>query len=182
MRIDPERRVVEEHAAVDLADVDKLHHAARDRCDRGFEAERDAQIACEMVEGAERQNAERHLAAGEDRGRRTKAAVAAADNDGGEFRLPVAAEGGECAPHRLGDPAIRHRCDLGGEPDRGAGRREFCLRSFERVGRKAAALRIEHDEDFHGALIADNPDAAPAPRPAITTARSRLRFRSRSCA
>jgi hypothetical protein len=63
--VEADRRVVDEHAAVDLADVDRLGRAVADRADGVGELERHREVLREVVERAEREHGQRHRGAGE---------------------------------------------------------------------------------------------------------------------
>ena len=77
-RVEAERRVVEEDLAVDLADVDAVDLPLGDQPDGGLGIGRELEVAGEVVERAERQDAERHLAVHQHRGHGPDGAVAAA--------------------------------------------------------------------------------------------------------
>ena len=122
LRVQAEARVVEKEAAVDIGDIDRMDVAVGDRCERGFGFERDAEVAGEMVQRAQRQHAECDSAAHQRTGDAAERAVAAARDDD-------AAIGGERAAHgridlraaveRFDRPAVgepRHRLVQPGEP------------------------------------------------------------------
>jgi hypothetical protein len=69
---------VDEHAAVDLSDVDLLHLAGEQGPDGRFEVQRDADIPGEMIERAYRQNAKRRIAPGQRAGDRIDRSIASA--------------------------------------------------------------------------------------------------------
>jgi hypothetical protein len=87
IRIDADRRVIDEDLAIDLAEIDHAGLAATD-CRRGaVEVEREAEILGEMIERSERNDAERHPRSSEHTRHGADAAVAASGDD----RVDVAA-------------------------------------------------------------------------------------------
>ena len=58
-RVQPDAGVVQKQVSIDFADVYRRRIALRDQRQRRFEVERDAEVLREVVEGAERQHAER---------------------------------------------------------------------------------------------------------------------------
>ena len=80
-RVEAEDRVVDEDLAVDLADVESAHAAAPQELHGRRQIDRDAEVAREMVESPEGQDAERHVPADQGRGDRPDRAVAAAGRD-----------------------------------------------------------------------------------------------------
>ena len=93
-RVEADARVVDEDAAVELADVDQLGLAVDDRLYRRVEVERNADVLGEVIERAERQHAERGLRADERRGDGAHRAVAAGGDDGAAAALRIAAGDG----------------------------------------------------------------------------------------
>ena len=81
VRIDADRGIVDEGLAIDLGKVDGALHALGDHLSRLAEMERNAEVLGEMIERAERQNAEGNVGAGKHAGHGANAAVAAADHD-----------------------------------------------------------------------------------------------------
>src|SRR5205085_12175103 len=65
-RVESEARIVDEDTAVDLAHVHRTDSPLADAARRLPDCERDAQVFREVVERAERQDAERLLCAGEE--------------------------------------------------------------------------------------------------------------------
>ena len=61
VRVDADRRVVDEDSPVDLADVDTHAATAGDHADRLVDIRRQAEIPGEVIERAERQNTQRHV-------------------------------------------------------------------------------------------------------------------------
>ena len=102
-RIEADGGVVDEDAIVDLADVDSCEVSRRDDRDRLAKVERDVEILREVIEGAERENAERGLRADHAGRDAADGAVAAAGHDDG------------CA--RAGLPGGRRRVLAGAERD-----------------------------------------------------------------
>jgi hypothetical protein len=82
MRVDAERDVVDEDAAIDCADIDPPHPLFGDDASGIREIERQPEIAGEVIEGAEREDVQRHIAAGERCGGAADAAVAPGDDGG----------------------------------------------------------------------------------------------------
>ena len=76
-----DRGIVDEGAAVDLGDIDAALVAGSDDRRRLGKVEGNAEIAGEMVERAERQQAHRRLAAGQRAGDRAHRPVAAGGDD-----------------------------------------------------------------------------------------------------
>src|SRR4029453_15923082 len=93
IRVDADRRVVDEDLAVDLAEIDHAGLTASD-CLRGaLEVERKPEVLGEMIERSERNDAERHARSGEHACNGANAAVAASGDD----RVDVPAP---CLPKR----------------------------------------------------------------------------------
>ena len=79
--VEADRRVVDEHPAVDLGDVDPARAPGGDRGTGPLDLERHAKILGEVVERAQRQHAERHVRSGQEPGRRADGPVPATNHD-----------------------------------------------------------------------------------------------------
>ncbi len=94
-RIKADRAVVDEDPVVHLTDVDLLVRSARDQ-PRGFvEVGRNAKVAREMIERAEREDSEQRLGPDDSRGGGADRPVSATDDD-----QSIAAFGDRTATHR----------------------------------------------------------------------------------
>ncbi len=143
-RIEADGAVVDEDAPAHLTKVDAALAAGGDDLGRFLEIEWNAEIAREMVERAERQDAERRLGAGERRGGRGDRAVAAADD-----QQWVAALGDGAGAH-LALAAV-DQLDLGA--DTGGSERRADLLVNRGVRRRRAAAAVDQYAP-HGRLTA----------------------------
>lgn len=142
-RINAERRVADEDSAVDLGDVERRRDTGGERVDGGADLGRDEELLGEMVEGAERDYAERAAGAGEERGRGVDRAIPPADEDEVDAAAKRATQGrlqpgtvdqldiagdtvlGEASTDEAGDPVgtkPRQRPRRGVQQDRGLAR------------------------------------------------------------
>jgi hypothetical protein len=131
VRVNAERRIVQEHAPVNLAHIDQAEPARSDEGDRAFEVERQPHIPRKVVHGAERQDAQWDIRAGEDRRCGANAAVSATDYDPVEAGPRASPAGGNLAFYSIGDPGAWHDGDRRVEIVRRAASRDPLPRSID---------------------------------------------------
>ena len=131
IRIDAQRRIVQEHAPVHLAHIDQAVPTGRDEPDRAFEVERQPQIPRKVVQRANRQDAQGDTRAGKHRRGGSNTAVSATDYDPVETRPRAFRAGGNLALYSIGDPGAWHYSDRRVEIVRRAASRDLLPRPID---------------------------------------------------
>ena len=131
VRVDAEGGVVDEDAPVHRADIDGSDPPGSDDPHCAFEVERQPEIPRKVVQGAERQNPQWEIRAGEHRGGGPYAAVSATDDDRVEAGLRASPPGGDLALYSIGDTAAWHNRDRRVEIVRRAQSRDLLPRPID---------------------------------------------------
>ena len=82
VRIDSNRRVIDEHLAIHLADIDRTVHAARNDRDRILDGKRNSKILGEVIQRSQRNDAERNIRTGDRTRDRMDGTVSPAGDNG----------------------------------------------------------------------------------------------------